>query len=279
MSSKVILVTGASRGCGRLIVEQALARGHSVVATARDPRGLVERYRDHPTVLSVALDVTDEAQAHAAAMAAMECFGRIDVLINNAGYGLVGAVEEASGKEIEAIYRTNVFGMLAVTRAVLPYMRRRRTGHVINFSAVGGYVSHAGWGVYCSTKFAVEALTEALVQELQPVGIHVTAVAPGHFRTDFLDPKSLSISSRNLEDYRATAGVMRQLSAVANRTQSGDPAKLATVLMNLIDMPNPPTRLALGRDAIAAIQAKNAATAALLDQWRDLSASTDFSSN
>lgn len=275
--NKVILVTGASRGCGELIVEQALARGHSVVATARDPRGLVERYRDHPTVLPVALDVTHEAQAHAAAMAAVDRFGRIDVLINNAGYGLVGAVEEASGKEIEAIYRTNVFGLLAVTRAVLPYMRRRRTGHVINFSAVAGHVSPAGWGVYCSTKFAVEALTEAMAQELEPVGIHVTAVAPGRFRTDFLDPSSLSASSRNIPDYQATAGAMRQLAAAANGTQSGDPARLAAVLMDLLDMPDPPTRLPLGSDAVAAIEAKNAATAELLDQWRDVSASTDFS--
>lgn len=245
MSSKVVLITGATRGLGESIVEQSLARGHSVVATARDPRALVERYRDHPTALPIALDVTDEAQAHAAAMAAVDRFGRIDVLINNAGYVLIGAVEEASGKEIEAIYRTNVFGLLAVARAVLPYMRRRRTGHVINVCSIGGDAAHAGCGVYCSTRAAVEALTQALAQELQPLGIHVTVVAPERFHTNSLDPNSLSASSRNIEDYRATAGAMRQLAAAAQPTQASDPARLAAALIDLLDTPNPPTRLHL----------------------------------
>ncbi|HEY0685478.1 MAG TPA: oxidoreductase [Steroidobacter sp.] len=276
MSNKVILVTGASRGFGELIVEQSLARGYSAVATARNPSAIVERYRDHPKVLPVALDVTDEAQAHAAAMAAVDHFGRIDVLVNNAGYGLVGAVEEASAREIEAVYRTNVFGLLTVTRAVLPYMRRRRSGHIINFSSVGGYVSHAGWGIYCSSKFAVEAISEALAQELKPLGIHVTAVAPGRFRTDFLDAKSLCMSPRSIEDYRSTVGAIRELVARANHTQSGDPAKLAQVVLGLLDMPNPPTRLPLGSDAVAAIEAKAAGTLQLLNYWRSLSDSTDF---
>ncbi len=277
MDNKVIFVTGASRGFGELIVEQALAQGHSVVATARNPRTIVERFGDHPNVLAVALDVTDDAQAHAAAMAAIERFGRIDVLINNAGYGLLGAVEEATAKEIEAVYRTNVFGLLAVTRAVLPYMRRRRSGHVINFSSIGGYAAAAGFGVYCSTKFAVEGLTEALAQELQPLGIHATVVEPGAFRTDFLDPKSLEVSPRSIEDYRTTSGAMRELAANINNAQPGDPAKLAQVLIDFLDAPNPPVRLPLGSDTVAAIEAKNAATSELLNRWRSVSVSTDFS--
>lgn len=275
--NKVILVTGASRGFGELIVEQALAQGHAVVATARNPKTLVERFGDHPNVLAVALDVTDEAQAHAAAMAAIERFGRIDVLINNAGYGLLGAVEEATAKEIEAVYRTNVFGLLAVTRAVLPYMRRRRSGHVINFSSIGGYAAAAGFGVYCSTKFAVEGLTEALAQELQPLGIHATVVEPGAFRTDFLDAKSLEVSPRSIEDYRPTSGAMREIAASINNAQPGDPAKLAQVLIDFLDAPNPPVRLPLGSDTVAAIEAKNAATNELLNRWRAVSVSTDFS--
>jgi NAD(P)-dependent dehydrogenase (short-subunit alcohol dehydrogenase family) len=260
-----------------LIVEQALAQGHAVVATARNPKTIVERFGDHPNVLAVALDVTDEAQAHAAAMAAIERFGRIDVLINNAGYGLLGAVEEATAKEIEAVYRTNVFGLLAVTRAVLPYMRRRRSGHVINFSSIGGYAAAAGFGVYCSTKFAVEGLTEALAQELQPLGIYATVVEPGAFRTDFLDAKSLEVSPRSIEDYRPTSGAMREIAKNINNAQPGDPAKLAQVLIDFLDAPNPPVRLPLGSDTVAAIEAKNAATSELLNRWRAVSVSTDFS--
>lgn len=276
MGNKVLFVTGASRGFGELIVEKALARGHSVVATARNSRAVIERFGDLPELLSVSLDVTDEAQAHAATMAAIERFGRIDVLVNNAGYGLLGAVEEASGKEVEAVYRTNVFGLLAVTRAVLPYMRRRRSGRIINFSSIGGYVSHAGWGVYCSTKFAVEGLTEALAQELQPLGIYATAVEPGYFRTDFLDAKSLAVSPRTIADYSETSGAMRTFAAGANHSQPGDPAKLAETLVDFIDVPNPPVRLPLGSDTVAAIEAKNAQTDELLNRWRAVSVSTDF---
>jgi NAD(P)-dependent dehydrogenase (short-subunit alcohol dehydrogenase family) len=276
MSQKVLFVTGASRGFGELIVERALARGHAVVATARNPRAVVERFGDLPNLLPVALDVTDEAQAYAATMAAIERFGRIDVLVNNAGYGLLGAVEEASAKEIEAVYRTNVFGLLAVTRAVLPYMRRRRSGRIINFSSIGGYVAYPGLGVYCSTKFAVEGLTEALAQELQPLGIYVTAVEPGSFRTDFLDAKSLAVSPRTIADYGETSGAMRAYATGVNHSQPGDPAKLADVLIELIDAPNPPVRLPLGSDTVAAIEAKNAQIAELLNRWRAVSVSTDF---
>src|SRR5262245_48934775 len=163
---KTWFVTGASRGFGLLIVERALAAGDAVVATARDPRQLAARFEGNPRLLAVSLDVTDEAQARRAARLAVEKFGRIDVLVNNAGYGLLGAVEEASGPEIERQFATNVFGLLAVTRAVLPAMRRQRAGHVINFSSIGGYEGRMGFGVYCATKFAVEGITEALAAEV-----------------------------------------------------------------------------------------------------------------
>jgi len=243
MSKKVLFVTGASRGFGALIVERALAAAHSVVATARNPRTLIDLFGNQANALLLALDVTDEAQSHAAVMAAIERFGRIDVLVNNAGYVLLGAVEEASAREIEALYRTNVFGLLAVTRAVLPSMRRRRSGHIINFSSVGGYVGHAGWGLYRSTKFAVEGLSEALAVELQPLGIHVTMVEPGYFRTAFLDARSLAVSARAIEDYRETAAALGAAGAGSNHAQLGDPAKLADALIKLIDEPNPPIRL------------------------------------
>jgi NAD(P)-dependent dehydrogenase (short-subunit alcohol dehydrogenase family) len=246
-TNKVLFVTGASRGFGALIVEKALASGHCVVATARNPRMLIERFGDHSNVLTVTLDVTDEAQAHAASMAAVERFGRIDVLINNAGCALHGAVEEASAKEVEALYRTNVFGLLATTRAVLPYMRRRRSGHIIDFSRVGGQVAPVGWGVYCSTMLAVAGLSEALAAELQPLGIHVTVVECGYFPAPVIDTRSLA-SARTIDDYRDTSGALHGAEADMTRTQRSDPAKLVDVLLRLIDTPNPPLRLPL-RDA------------------------------
>src|SRR5262249_24721732 len=150
------------RGFGALIAKEALGAGDTVVATARNPKSVEDSLGTHPQLMPVALDVTDEVQARAAAAAAVERFGRIDVLLNRAGIGLLGAVEEATADEISRVYATNVFGLLAVTRAVLPHMRRQRSGHVINISSIGGYAASPGWGVYCSTKFAVEGLTEAL---------------------------------------------------------------------------------------------------------------------
>ncbi|MCR6629238.1 MAG: oxidoreductase [Magnetospirillum sp.] len=271
-------ITGASRGFGALIAEQALARGDNAVASARNPKSVVERLGDRPNLLAVALDVTDEAQAHAAAKVAVERFGRIDVLVNNAGYGLLGAVEEASAKEVEALYRTNVFGLLAVIRAVLPHMRRQRSGRILNFSSIGGYRSAAGFGVYCSTKFAVEGLSEALADELRPLGIHVTVVEPGYFRTDFLDASSLAVSPAEIADYADTAGQVRSHAAGLSHAQPGDPLRLAQVLASFVDEPAPPVRLPLGSDAVAAILSKHEADAELVAKWRPVSISTDFPS-
>jgi NAD(P)-dependent dehydrogenase (short-subunit alcohol dehydrogenase family) len=184
----VWFVTGASRGFGAEIVKEALARGNQVVATARKPEDIPFSGDD---VLALALDVTDENQARAAVDAAVQRFGRIDVLVNNAGRGLLGAVEEVSDSAARAVFDTNVFGTLNVQRAVLPVLRRRRSGHVISISSVGGFTGTPGWGVYAATKFAVEGFSEALYAELRPLGVHVTIVEPGLFRTDFLDGSSL----------------------------------------------------------------------------------------
>jgi len=271
-------ITGASRGFGALIAKQALAKGDAVVATARDPKSVTAQLGAHPNLLAVGLDVTQEAQAHAAAKAAVQRFGSIDVLVNNAGYGLLSAVEEASAEEIEAVYRTNVFGLLAVTRAVLPHMRRQRSGRIFNLSSVGGYRGIAGWGIYCSTKFAVEGLTEALAQELAPLGIFATAIEPGYFRTDFLDQTSLATVPNVIADYRQTSGEMRTFAVGVNHQQPGDPQKLAAVLVDFADAPNPPVRLPLGSDTVAIIEAKNAETAGILTTWRATAVSTDFAS-
>lgn len=272
---RVWFITGASRGFGALITQEALAAGDAVVATARDPKSVAKRFGDHSKLLPVKLDVTQEADARAAVAAGVKRFGRIDVLLNNAGYGLLGAVEESSAPEIERLFATNVFGLLSVTRAVLPQMRRQRSGHIINISSIGGYAAYTGWGVYGATKFAVEGLTEALALELAPLGIHATVVEPGFFRTDFLDDQSLVKTEARIADYADTVGAMRDFAAGANHTQPGDPAKLAKAMIELVNAKQPPLRMPFGTDTVAKIAEKNAHVAAEVAAWHSLAVSTD----
>ncbi|CAD6532391.1 oxidoreductase [Paraburkholderia sabiae] len=273
---RVWFITGASRGLGALIAEAALADGNAVVAAGRNAAAIVERLGESPALLPVALDVTNEAQAKAAVEAAVEKFGRIDVLINNAGFGLLAAVEESGDADVRRMYDTNVFGLLNVTRAVLPVMRKQRSGHVINMSSIGGYRSGAGFGVYCSTKFAVEGITEALHAELKPLGIHATVVEPGYFRTDFLDGSSLVVGKEIIDDYEETSGNVRRIAVDLNHNQPGDPEKLATALVTLVDAQTPPVRLPLGTDTLKAIAEKNAFVTTETETWKALSQSTDF---
>ncbi|TEA60926.1 oxidoreductase [Pseudomonas sp. CH235] len=270
------LITGASRGFGTLIAEQALRAGDAVIATARNPQDITDRLGEHPNLLAVRLDVTREEEAHQAVAAGIKRFGRIDVLINNAGFGVLGAVEETSASETERLFATNVFGLLNVTRAVLPHMRAQRSGRVINISSIGGYQAYVGWGVYGSTKFAVEGISEALHQELAPLGIHATVVEPGFFRTDFLDEQSLIKTALVLPDYDETVGKMRTFAEAANHAQPGDPLKFAEAMLALVNAPNPPQRLALGSDTVARIEAKNRLVAQELAEWNELALSTDF---
>ena len=274
-AQKVWFITGASRGFGVLTAKHALGRGDFVVATARDPNTVIAALGQHPNLLAVRLDVKLEAQAITAAQQAVARFGRIDVLVNNAGYGLLGAVEESSGDEVRAVYETNVFGLLNVTRAVLTAMRRQGSGHVINISSIGGYSSYAGWGVYGSTKFAVEGLSEAMSIELEPLGIQVTVVEPGFFRTDFLDTTSLVTTRDRIASYADTVGKMRDFAADANHAQPGDPLKLADALLKLADSDKPPVRLQLGSDTVQRVRAKNQFVEQELTEWLDLALSTD----
>ena len=200
MTQKTWFITGASRGIGAEIAKAVLAAGDQLIATARKKTDLNE-FESNPNVLMLSLDITDEAQVQAAVAAGLERFGQIDVLVNNAGFGILGGVEETSAEEVERVYRTNVFGLLNMTRAVLPSMRQRRRGHIINLSSIGGYRSTPGWGVYSSTKFAVEGITEALHDELAPLGIHATVVEPGYFRTNFLDGSSLQKTATEIPDF------------------------------------------------------------------------------
>jgi len=269
-------ITGASRGFGNLIAERALRAGDAVIATARNPQDITERLGAQPNLLAVRLDVTREEEAHQAVAEGIKRFGRIDVLINNAGFGVLGAVEETSASETERLFATNVFGLLNVTRAVLPHMRAQRSGRVINISSIGGYQAYMGWGVYGSTKFAVEGITEALHQELAPLGIQATVVEPGFFRTDFLDEQSLIKTRLELADYDETVGKMRAFAEAANHAQPGDPQKFAEAMLTLVNAPNPPLRLALGSDTVARIEAKNRLVAQELADWNELALSTDF---
>ena len=269
---KTWVVTGASRGLGARIADAVLGQGDNLVATARNEASL----HYGPEVLKLALDVTDAQQANRVVDAAIQQFGRIDVLVNNAGYGLLGAVEETSAEEVEAIFRTNVFGLLNVTRAVLPVMRKQQVGHILNMSSLGGYQASAGFGIYGSTKFAVEGITEALYAELKPLGIHATVIEPGFFRTDFMDASSLQHTNAKIEDYVATVGKTRAFASEHNHQQPGDPAKLAAALLQLVALPDPPVRLPLGPDALKRIAAKNEFVNRESQRWKALSESTNL---
>ena len=273
----VWFITGASRGFGIEITRQALGRGDQVVATARHPEAITQEIPDAgDALLTLPLDVTSPGQAAAAVSAAVARFGRIDVLVNDAGRGLLGAVEEVSDAEARAVFDVNVFGLLTVTRAVLPVMRGQRAGKVMNISSSGGFIGRAGWGVYCSTKFAVEGLSESMGYELAPLGIQATAIEPGGFRTNFLDDSSLVTAEPRIEDYSSTAGATRQWAEQANHAQAGDPVKAAKVIVDLADRKSLPERIQLGEDCFTAVARKLARTARDQAHWREISISTGY---
>jgi NAD(P)-dependent dehydrogenase (short-subunit alcohol dehydrogenase family) len=273
----VWFITGASRGFGLEIAREALARGESVVATARNPQTVLDALPEAGDRLAaVALDVTDADAVRAAVDTAIERFGRIDVLVNNAGRGLLGAVEEISDDEVREAFDINVFGLLSVTRAVLPHMRAQRSGLVINMSSVGGLVVWPGWGAYSATKFAVEGFSEAMTHELAPLGIRAVAIEPGPFRTGFLADSSLQLARTEIEDYADSGGAARQWAVDNNNAQEGDPVKAAKVIVDLADAPELPQRIQLGTTAFNQIAAKLAQIAADQQLWRDVSLSTDY---
>jgi NAD(P)-dependent dehydrogenase (short-subunit alcohol dehydrogenase family) len=273
----VWFITGASRGFGLEIAREALSRGDSVVATARNPQSVLDALPDAGDRLAaVALDVNDAAQTRAAVETAVGRFGRIDVLVNNAGRGLLGAVEEVSDEEVRAVFDVNVFGLLSVTRAVLPQMRAQRSGLIINLSSVGGFVVWPGWGAYSATKFAVEAFSEAMTHELAPLGIRAIAVEPGPFRTDFLDSTSLEVAAAEIDDYSASGGAARQWASETNNAQEGDPLKAAKIIVDLESTEDLPERIQLGTSAFNDVAAKLERTARDQERWRDISLSTDY---
>ena len=273
----VWFITGASRGFGIEITRQALGRGDQVAATARHPEAVTRAVPDAgDALLTLPLDVTSAGQAAAAVSATLARFGRIDSLVNDAGRGLLGAVEEVSDAEARAVFDVNVFGLLTVTRAVLPVMREQGAGKIINISSSGGYIGRPGWGVYCSTKFAVEGLSESMRYELAPLGIQVTAIEPGGFRTNFLDGSSLVTAEARIEDYSSTAGATRQWANQTNYAQAGDPVKAAKVIVDLAGCESLPERIQLGEDCFTAVAQKLARTARDQARWREISISTGY---
>ncbi|MEO6282917.1 MAG: oxidoreductase [Dyadobacter sp.] len=275
-TQKIWFITGASRGFGLEITKAVLASGDKVVATVRsNAADFHAGFGQDANLLVVTMDVTNEPQVAGAVAEAIQHFGQIDVLVNNAGYGLLSGIEEATNEEVKQNYEVNVFGTLNVIRAVLPTMRARRSGHIINISSVGGLGAYMGWGLYGSTKFAIEGITEALAMETAPLGIHATVVAPGFFRTNFLDESSLSSSKQIIPDYADTVGAMREFASKVNYKQPGDPLKLAQAFITLASSENPPVHLPLGKDTLERYRSKTADFEKDITTWLDVITGTD----
>ncbi|BAY73769.1 short-chain dehydrogenase/reductase SDR [Nostoc linckia NIES-25] len=278
---RIWFITGSSKGLGRALAETVLEQGDTVVLTARNPeliKDLAARFPEH--TLALQLDVTKREEVQEAVKQAISKFGRIDVLVNNAGYGILGAIEEVNNEEVRRQFETNFFGVLELLRTVLPYMRQQGNGHIVNISSVGGFVGYAGTGIYNSTKFAIEGISEALAQEVTPLGIKITIVEPGAFRTDFVT-RSLVIADSEIKDYETAIGEMRQgardiLDNKLEFKEPGDPKKAALAIIKAVNSKNPPLRLALGEDAIYAINGKLESVKTELDAWKEVSLNTAF---
>jgi NAD(P)-dependent dehydrogenase (short-subunit alcohol dehydrogenase family) len=269
------LVTGSSSGLGRALCERLLDTGEIVACTARDTESVADLTRRYPDrAIAISLDVTSPRSIEAAVATALARLGAIDVVVNNAGYGAVGALEEFEEPEVMRVFDANVLGVYRVIRALLPHLRERGSGHILNISSMGGVVAGAGFGFYNATKFALEGMSEALAQEVAPFGIKVTIVEPGPFRTDFRN-RSL-YSAPALEAYAGTVGKFRQNLAAGDGEQPGDPRKAADAMIAAVDAEEPPLRLPLGEVCVQAIRRKMAAQSAEIDRWLDVSLATSF---
>jgi NAD(P)-dependent dehydrogenase (short-subunit alcohol dehydrogenase family) len=274
--NRIWFITGTSQGFGRELVRAALQRGDNVVATSRSPEKVRVAFADAGDRLhAAAMDLGNPAQIATVVDSAIQRFGRIDVLINNAGYGLLGAVEAASDAEIAKIFQTNVFGLLRVTRTVLPHMRRQRRGHIVNLSSIGGLVGLPGWGIYNASKFAIEGLSEALSLEVAPLGIGVTIVEPGPFRTDFLG-ESLAMVQAHLPDYQQITEKTLNYQKENAGVQAGDPARGAKAIVDAVTSKNPPLHLLLGALAYQRATTKIDSLRKDFEAWRDVTLATDF---
>ena len=270
------LITGCSSGLGRALAMRVLEHGHRAVVTARNVASIADIVAPWPhSSLALALDVTDPAQVARGVAASCERFGRVDVLVNNAGYGYLAAVEVGEDEEIRALFEANFFGLAALIRAVLPGMRERRGGHIVNITSIGGLLGNPGSGYYNATKFAVEGLSAALAKEVEPLGIHVTAVEPGPFRTDWAG-RSLKRAARSIDDYAQT--VEARIAEVSRNsgTQPGDPVRAAEAIIQLVESPEPPGNLVLGRNALVRLRERIGQLNGALDQWEEVTLGADY---
>lgn len=273
--AKTLLITGVSSGFGRALAQEAMARGHRVVGTVRSEQARREFEALAPGAAAArVLDVTHVDAIDGVVADIEETIGPVDVLVNNAGYGHEGIFEESPLAEMQRQFAVNVVGAVAMMKAVLPYMRRRRRGHILNITSMGGYITLPGIAYYCGSKFALEGISEAVGKEVAPLGVAVTAVAPGSFRTDWAG-RSMARTPRSIADYDALFDPIRANRQQKSGKQLGDPAKAAKVMLDVIDSPSPPAHLLLGSDALALVREKLSSLTAEIDRWEAISRSTD----
>ncbi len=274
--SRVWFITGTSTGFGYLLAKEVLHRGERVIATARDISKLKDLTAQYPDkARAFTLDVTKPAEIESVAQQAIAAFGHVDVLVNNAGYGVNGAIEEVSEAEFEPMFQTNIYGLIRATRAFLPHFRQRRSGHIFNLSSIGGLIGMPGWGFYNTTKFAVEGFSEALAGEMKPLGVHVTVVEPGAFRTDFLG-RSGKLAAKELPEYVETAGKAREYLKTQARKQPGNPQKAVEAIIAVADSPEPPVHLILGKVALGRFRDKLAQWQNDIASWETVTTGADF---
>jgi NAD(P)-dependent dehydrogenase (short-subunit alcohol dehydrogenase family) len=274
-SANIMLITGVSSGFGRALAQEALAAGHTVVGTVRSEQAAHAFAALSERAFARVLDVTDFDRIDGIVAEIDASVGPIDVLVNNAGYGHEGVMEEAPLAEMRRQFDVNVFGAVAMMKAVVPYMRARRRGRILNITSMGGHITMPGIAYYCGSKFALEGVSEAVGKELEPFGISVTAVAPGSFRTDWAG-RSMVRTERSIADYDELFGPIRQARQAASGNQLGNPAKAADALLAVVESAEPPTHLVLGSDALRLVAAGRSAVDAEIEKWADLSRSTDF---
>lgn len=276
-SQKVWFVTGASKGLGLSLVKELLAQDYLVVATSRTKRALEQEIGENENFLPLEVDITNDADVARAALSAIDYFGRIDVLVNNAGYGQTGSVEELSDSETRRNFDVNVFGSLNAIRHIAPHMRRQQSGHIFNIASIGGLAgNYPGFGIYCSTKFAVAGFTEALAVEMQPFGVHTTLVYPGYFRTDFLSDGSIQTAANPIEAYvTARENEAAHLHQI-HGNQTNDPQKAATLLIELSTLTHPPVHFLMGEDAFELAKNKINMLTAEIEKWKSYTVSTGF---
>jgi len=272
---KIILITGVSSGFGRALAQEALTQGHTVVGTVRSVAAKSKFEALAPgSAFGRVLDVTDFDAIDGVVAEIEQSVGPVDVLVNNAGYGHEGIMEESPLSEMRRQFDVNVFGAVAMMKAVLPFMRGRRRGHILNITSMGGYITMPGIAYYCGSKFALEGISETLGKEVAPLGIAVTAVAPGSFRTDWAG-RSMARTPRSIADYDALFDPIRQAREQKSGKQLGDPLKAARAMLAVIEAPNPPAHLLLGSDALKLVRDKLEASSASIDEWETLTVSTD----